>query len=166
MKEIETARLYLRQFTSKDIDDLYAIYSNSEVMKYITQGIRNREETAADLFDIIADWEKHGFGLWAIVDPETNRLIGDGGLRFLDNTSEVEVGYLLAKAYWGKGLATEIAAASIKYGFEVLQLDKIVAVADPKNIASRRVMEKVGMKYQHNIDCGDRELVYYAILKY
>jgi [ribosomal protein S5]-alanine N-acetyltransferase len=166
MQEIETARLYLRQFTSNDFDDLYAIYSNSEVMKYITQGVRNREETAADLLDIIADWEKHGFGLWAIVDRETNRLIGEGGLRFLGNTPEVEVGYVLAKAYWGKGLATEIAAASIKYGFEVLQLEKIVAVADPENIASRRVMEKVGMKYQHNFDYCDRELVYYAILKY
>jgi ribosomal-protein-alanine N-acetyltransferase len=166
MQEIETARLYLRQFTSNDFDDLYAIYSNSEVMKYITQGVRNREETTADLLDIIADWEKHGFGLWAIVDRETNNLIGEGGLRFLDNTSEVEVGYLLVKAYWGKGLATEIAAASIKYGFEVLQLDKIVAVADPENIASRRVMEKVGMKYQHNLEYCDRELVYYAILKY
>ncbi|MGL5058941.1 MAG: GNAT family N-acetyltransferase [Microcoleus sp.] len=166
MQEIKTARLYLRQFTSNDLDELYAIYSNSEVMKYITQGVRNREQTAADLLEIIADWEKHGFGLWAILDRETNRLIGDGGLRFLGNTPDVEVGYLLAKAYWGKGLATEIAAASIKYGFEVLHLDKIVAVADPENIASRRVMEKVGMKYQHNFDCGDRELVYYSILKY
>jgi RimJ/RimL family protein N-acetyltransferase len=59
MQEIETARLYLRQFTPNDLDDLYRIYSDSEVMKYVSEGVRNREETAADLFQIIADWEKN-----------------------------------------------------------------------------------------------------------
>jgi [ribosomal protein S5]-alanine N-acetyltransferase len=160
---IETARLYLRQLTLDDLEDLHVIYSDSEVMKYLSRGVRNREETAVDLLQIIADWEKHGFGLWAVVNKENNQLIGDGGLRFLGDTSEVEVGYVLAKAYWGKGLATEIAKASIKYGFEVLQLKKIVAVADTENIASRRVMEKVGMKYQHNFNYRDRDRVYYSI---
>jgi ribosomal-protein-alanine N-acetyltransferase len=146
-----------------DLEYLHPIYSDSEVMKYVSQGVRNREETAADLLQIIADWEKHGFGLWAVVCKENNQLIGDGGLRFLGDTPEVEVGYVLAKAYWGKGLATEIAAASLKYGFEVLQLKKIVAVADTENIASRRVMEKVGMQYQHNFNYRDRDRVYYSI---
>lgn len=165
MQEIETARLYLRQFTPNDLDELYRIYSDSEVMKYLSEGVRNRAETAADLFGIIADWQKHGFGLWAVVNKQNNQLIGDGGLRFLGKTPEVEVGYVLAKAYWGKGLATEVAAASLKYGFEVLKLDKIVAVADAENSSSRRVMEKVGMKYQHNFDCQGRDRVYYAIAK-
>ncbi|UNU22789.1 GNAT family N-acetyltransferase [Microcoleus vaginatus] len=165
MQEIETARLYLRQFTPNDLDELYRIYSDSEVMKYLSEGVRNREETAADLFQIIADWEKHAFGLWAVVNKENNQLIGDGGLRFLRETSEVEVGYVLAKAYWGKGLASEVAAASIKYGFEVLNLEKIIAVADAENIASRRVMEKMGMKYQHNFDNRARHRVYYSIAR-
>ncbi|MEG4232322.1 GNAT family N-acetyltransferase [Microcoleus sp. Pol11C3] len=156
MQEIETARLYLRQFTPEDLDDLYRIYSDSEVMKYLSEGVRNREETAADLFGIIADWEKNAFGLWAVVNKENNQLIGDGGLRFLAKTPEVEVSYVLAKAYWGKGLASEVAAASLQYGFEVLKLEKIVAVADTANRSSRRVMEKVGMRYQHNLDHSDR----------
>ena len=165
MQEIETARLYLRQFTPDDLDELYRIYSNSEVMKYLSEGVRNREETAADLFQIIADWEKHAFGLWAVVNKQNNQLIGDGGLRFLRETPEVEVGYVLAKAYWGKGLASEVAAASLKYGFEVLKLEKIVAVADTENTSSRRVMEKMGMKYQHNFDDRDRNRVYYSIAR-
>ncbi|WP_293125250.1 GNAT family N-acetyltransferase [Microcoleus sp. bin38.metabat.b11b12b14.051] len=160
-RQIETPRLYLRQFTPEDLDELYRIYSDAEVMKYVSEGVRNREETAADLFQIIADWEKHAFGLWAVVNKENNQLIGDGGLRFLGKTPDVEVGYVLAKAYWGKGLASEVAAASLKYGFEALKLEKIVAVADTDNIASRRVMEKVGMRYQHNLDDCDR--VYYSI---
>ncbi|WP_373537302.1 GNAT family N-acetyltransferase [Microcoleus sp.] len=162
-RHIETPRLYLRQFTPDDLDELYHIYSDPEVMKYLSEGIRNREETAVDLFGIIADWEKHAFGLWAVVNKENNQLIGDGGLRFLGKTSEVEVGYVLAKAYWGKGLAAEIAGVSLKYGFEVLKTEKIVAVAHTENIASRRVMEKVGMKYQHNLDDRDRDRVYYSI---
>ena len=161
MQEIETARLYLRQFTPDDLDELYRIYSNSEVMKYLSEGVRNREETAADLFQIIADWEKHAFGLWAVVNKENNQLIGDGGLRFLRETPEVEVGYVLAKAYWGKGLASEVAAASLNYGFEVLKLEKIGSVAHTENRSSRRVMEKVGMRDQHNFDDSDR--VYYSI---
>ncbi len=165
MQEIETPRLYLRQFTPDDFDDLYRIYSDSEVMKYVSEGVRNREETAADLFGIIADWEKHAFGLWTVINKQNNQLIGDGGLRFLGKTPEVEVGYVLAKAYWGKGLASEVAAASLKYGFEVLKLDKIVAVADAENITSRRVMEKVGMKYQHNFYYRNRDRVYYAIAR-
>jgi len=161
MQKIETSRLYLRQFTPNDLDELYRIYSDSEVMKYLNEGVRNREETAADLFQIIADWEKHAFGLWAVVNKENNQLIGDGGLRFLGKTPEVEVGYVLAKAYWGKGLASEVAAASLQYGFEVLKLEKIVAVANIENRSSRRVMEKVEMRYQHNLEGSDR--VYYSI---
>ncbi|MEG5237886.1 GNAT family N-acetyltransferase [Microcoleus sp. AT9b-C3] len=161
MQEIETARLYLRQFTPDYLDELYRIYSEREVMKYLSEGVRNREETAADLLGIIADWEKHGFGLWAVVNKENNQLIGDGGLRFLGKIPEIEVGYVLAKAYWGKGLASEVAAASIKYGFEVLKLEKILAVAHTENRSSRRVMEKVGMRYQHSLDDFDR--VYYSI---
>jgi ribosomal-protein-alanine N-acetyltransferase len=163
MQEIETPRLYLRQFTPNDLDELYRIYSDPEVMKYLSEGVRTREETAADLFEIIADWSKHAFGLWAVVNKQNNQLIGDGGLRFLGKTPEVEVGYVLAKAYWGKGLATEVAAASLKYGFEVLKLEKIVAVAYTENIASRRVMEKVGMKYQYNFDYREGDRVYYSI---
>jgi len=165
MQEIETARLYLRQFTPNDLEALYRIYSDSEVMKYLNEGVRNREETAADLFQIIADWEKHAFGLWAVVNKQNNQLIGDGGLRLLGKTPEVEVGYVLAKAYWGKGLASEVAAASLKYGFEVLKLEKIVAVADTENRSSRRVMEKMGMKYLHNFDDRDRDRVYYSIAR-
>lgn len=163
MEKIETARLYLRQFTAEDLDELYCIYREQEVMQYLSEGIRTREETADDLCNIVAHWEKHRFGLWAVVNKANHKLIGDGGLRFLDKTPEVEVGYVLEKAYWGKGLATEVTVASLKYGFEVLKLEKIVAVADALNIPSRRVMEKVGMKYQYNFEDRGRDRVYYSV---
>ena len=87
--------------------------------------------------------------IWAVgFHKEDSALIGWSGLSYLEDTGEVEIGYGLAKPYWGRGLASEAAAATIKYGFEQLGLPRIVAIASPDNITSRRVLEKLGMKFE------------------
>jgi ribosomal-protein-alanine N-acetyltransferase len=91
-------------------------------------------------------WKQHGFGRWALIHKPDKKLIGWCGLAPLDKTDEIEIGYGIAKEYWGRGLTTEAAAATIRYGFEELKLNQIVAVAMPENIASRRIMEKIGMR--------------------
>jgi ribosomal-protein-alanine N-acetyltransferase len=101
--------------------------------------------------------------MWAVIHKADGKLIGRCGLCFLDKTPEVELGYLLDKSYWRRGLATEGSHASLKYGFEVIRLEKIVAIAKPENIASRRVMEKVGMKYEKDAYFYNTNVVYYAI---
>lgn len=164
MPEIETPRLRLRHFTLEDLDDLYPIYSDPEVNKYIGKGAKTKDETQAALIKMIQHWQ-HGFGMWAVVHKESSKLIGRCGLCFLDYTSEVELGYALDKPYWNLGLATEGSLASLKYGFEVVELERIVAIARPENIASQRVMQKVGMIYEKNAyfyNCG---VVYYAIAR-
>ncbi|MDJ0519843.1 MAG: GNAT family N-acetyltransferase [Trichodesmium sp. MO_231.B1] len=80
-------------------------------------------------------------------------------------TPEIELGYLLNPAYWYRGLATEAAKASLKYGFEELKLKEIVAVAQPENIASQRVMEKLGMKYEKDANYYQTNVVYYTIFR-
>lgn len=162
MREIETPRMRLRQFTPNDLDDLSCLYSEPDLMRYIGKGIRTKNETQAALFSIIKHYE-HGFGMWAVISKDDGKLIGRCGLCFLDNTSEVELGYLLDKSYWRRGLATEASHASLKYGFEVVKLDRIVAIAKPENIASRRVMEKVGMKYEKDAYFYNTNVVYYSI---
>lgn len=162
MREIETQILRLRKFTLNDLDDLYRLYSDADVMRYIGRGIKTRNETQTALSSLIKHYE-HGFGMWAIIHKADHKLIGRCGLCFLDNTPEVELGYLLDKSYWRKGLATEASIASLKYGFEVVKLEKIVAIAQLKNIASRRVMEKVGMKYEKDAYFYNKDVVYYAI---
>jgi ribosomal-protein-alanine N-acetyltransferase len=92
-------------------------------------------------------WDEHGYGWWAVEPRPERRFIGWCGLQYLPETDEVEVAYLLARAFWGKGLATEGAMASLQYGFEQHQLDTIVAIVHPENIASRRVIEKLGMSF-------------------
>lgn len=164
MPNLETPRLRLRQFTLNDLNDLYPIYSNLEVNKYIGKGAKTKDETRAALMNMIQHWQ-HGFGMWAVVYKESNELIGRCGLCFLDNTSEVELGYALDKPYWNLGLATEGSLASLKYGFEVVGLERIVAIARPENVASQRVMQKVGMSYEKNAYFYDSEVVYYAIAR-
>ena len=162
MREIETPRLQLRQFTHDDLDDLYCLYSNPDLMRYIGKGVRTKNETQTALFSILKHYE-HNLGMWAVIHKADNKLIGRCGLCFLDNTPEVELGYLLDKSYWRRDLATEASHASLKYGFEVIKLEKIVAIAKPENIASRRVMEKVGMKYEKDAYFYNTNVVYYAI---
>ncbi len=166
MPEIETPRLYLRQFSMDDLDDLFAIRSDPEVMRFIGESRPQSLDQVRDaLENVISVWKQHGFGRWAIVHKGDEKLIGWCGLAFLDNTDEIEIGYGIAKEYWGKGLTTEAAVVSIKYGFEDLKLNRIVAVAMPENIASRRIMEKMGMRYEKTGYWYEAELVYYVIMR-
>ena len=162
MDVIETARLHLRQFTLGDLDDLYPIFSDPDVVKYMKTGAPvSREETESALMSIIKHWEQHGFGRWAVVLKETGRLIGYGGLRNLYGTPELV--YLLAKPYWNMGLATELAKACLTWGFEERHFEHIVAVTKPEHAASRRVMEKIGMVYERDATYHYVRVVLYAI---
>lgn len=165
MLEIETVRLHLRQFVVDDLDELYRIYSNPEVTKYVGKGSKSKEETEEALLSMLEHWQQNGFGMWAVINKIDNRLIGRCGLCFMDNTLEVELGYLLNEFYWGQGLATEASLAALKFGFEVLKLERIVAVAMPENFASRHIMEKVGMKFEKNAHYYKNDVVYYSLLR-
>ena len=166
MNTIETARLHMRPFTFNDLDQFALIGSDPEVMRYIGDGRpQYREQTEATLNAIIEHHHRHGFGLWGAIEKASGSLAGFCGLQFLDKTSEVEVGYRLAKRFWGKGLASEGAAASLRYGFEELGLDRIVAVVQPQNIASSRVLEKIGLSYVKVAYYYNTDVKYYAITR-
>jgi RimJ/RimL family protein N-acetyltransferase len=162
MDVIETARLHLRKFTPRDFGDVYPIFSDPEVVKYMKTGAPvSKEETQTALMSIIKHWKKHGFGRWAVVLKETGKLIGYGGLRNLYGTPELV--YLLAKPYWGIGLATELAKACLKWGFEERHFERIVAITKPEHAASRHIMEKIGMVYESDAIYHDIHVVLYAI---
>lgn len=169
MPEIETSRLALRMFKPDDLDDLSRIYADADVMRYLSGHALTREETAGWLHYFISGWEKYGFGWWAVVLKESGELIGHCGLQFIHVTPEVEVTYGLARAYWRMGLASEAARACLRYGFEELMLKRIYALAEPGNIGSHRVMERVGMRYDktefYKDDLYEGDLIYYAIAR-
>lgn len=142
------------------------VFGDAEVMTYISGGKpRTRESTRVGLLRTIEGWRDRGFGLWAVVEKDSGRVIGYCGLIFLENTTEIELAYGLAKSSWGKGFATEAARVSLRYGFEELKLDRIVAVVNPQNAPSQRVLEKLGMRYTKDAHHYDADLMYYEISK-
>ena len=167
MPEIETARLLLRMFTIDDLEDLSRIYADADVMRYLSGHPLTKEETASWLNYFLAGWEQYGFGWWALTLKERGKLIGHCGLQFIHVTPDVEVTYGIEKAYWRRGLASEAAGACLRYGFEELRLDRIYALADPGNVGSHRVMERVGMSYDKTEYYKDNfyegDLIYYSI---
>jgi [ribosomal protein S5]-alanine N-acetyltransferase len=165
--EIETARLRLKQFTDRDLAAYARIYADPEYTRYSPKGAvpqeQAREASRAAYDYFTSHWQQHGFGVWAVCDRAQNKLIGQCGLNCLPDSNEVEVLYRLDRAYWNQGLATEAAKASLKYGFEQVKLDKIVALTLPHHIASRRVMEKAGLHYAKDAHIYGLDVVYYTL---
>jgi len=146
---IETARLILRPFSATDLEPLAEILADPDVVRFLPNSEpRTSSQTEGILNYIHNHWTDYGFGWWAMVHKADQKLVGWCGLKIFDHTSDVELLYLLAKAYWGQGLTTEAAGAALHFGFEELGLKRIVAFAVPENKASTRVMEKVGMQYE------------------
>ena len=163
MTKVETQRLYLRPLQIKDLASLVALYSNPEVVRFLKDGKpRSSQVTEANLKWHIAHWQKHKLGYWAIFDKTTSDFIGCGGL-YLDSSPEVNIGYTIDKAFWGRGIATEVALASLKFGIQQLGFNRVVAVVHPENKASQRVLEKVGLKYEKMVYHNDRSDLYFAI---
>jgi ribosomal-protein-alanine N-acetyltransferase len=136
----------LRAFRPDDLDALAVIYADPEVMRYIRGGVaagpRTREQTAASMDAYAAEWDQHDYGVWAVVSRADGQLLGVCG--FVDRA---EIGYIYGRASWGKGIATEAARACLWYGFERLGYEEIGAGAKRENVASLRVLEKLGMRH-------------------
>jgi len=161
---IETDRLRLRLFRPEDLDPLASMFSDPEVMRYVADGKpAGRDVAEKALTSVIDHWRRLGFGRWAAEDKETRQFVGFGGLRSLFGMPEVV--YHFAPTHWGKGLATELARASLRYGFEEHRFERIVAIAKPENAASIRVMEKVGMHYEMQTSYYDIDVVQYALAR-
>lgn len=151
MKILETERLILRHLTLDDLDALFAIYSNAEVVRFIPDVSTTVEETKEEI-----EWFQHGhpkhpeLGLWATVYKETGQLIGRCGLLpwEINGRSEVEIAYLLDEPFWGQGLATEAAIAIRDYARSQLGLTRLVCLIEAENVASVRVAEKLGMAFE------------------
>lgn len=167
MPTIDTARLRLRPFSPDDAPAYHAaILSDADVMRYLPTGEPLPAAHTGPVLDRIRDhWDQHHYGLWAVIHRADDRLIGHCGLHMLPEGTDVEVAYALAQAYWRQGLAAEAAHASLRYGFETLGLERIIAVAVPANTASLRVMEKIGMTYQGVIPAYATELPCYALAR-
>ena len=156
---VETARLRLRMFRPEDLDAMCDITSDPEVMRYIGHGLPlSRDETGASLANIVAAFRRRGFGRWALEKKAGGALVGYCGLSLGNKEVGVELAYMIARPEWGTGLATEAGRACLRYGFERLGVESIAGLTMHDNWKSRRVLERVGMKYLraarfHGFDC-------------
>lgn len=148
---VETERLILRHFHAFDAGAMERVFGDAEVMRF-GPGVQTREWVRDWLRRCLEDYyRKLGFGPWAVVVKESRAVIGYSGLFYFPSVAgrpEIEVGYRLARPFWGRGYATEAAVAVRDYGFGVLCLPRLVALIDPQNAASIRVAEKAGMRYE------------------
>lgn len=146
----ETKQLILREFQPDDSLELAPILANPQVMKFSITGCLTLGQTQKKIGSFIDSYHQCGFGKWAVILKERSQLIGYCGLAIeaIDGRTEIELGYRLDQSFWGRGLATEAAKAALEYGFNQLKLPRIVAVVEPENIASVRVIKKLEMNHE------------------
>jgi RimJ/RimL family protein N-acetyltransferase len=152
---IDTERLVLRRLREDDLDDFADIFAKDPVMRYSNyQRGLTRAESAELLERLMSHWDEHGFGHWGVAQKSDEILLGYEGLAipfFLPEVlPAVEIGYRLDPSAWGKGYATEAGRAALSYGFETLDLKRIIAIYDVENVRSGRVMERLGMHVERD----------------
>ena len=165
---VETPSMTLRQFIQNDLDALAVILADPQVMRFSLSGPKTIEQTKSLIEGIFLSYEKWGRGLYAVVHKNNQRLIGYCGFfsQQINEQQEIEVGYRLATAYWGRGLATEAALATRDYAFNQLGLTRLISIIEPENIRSIRVAEKIGMRHEKDLSFGDIPVRIYAIQKF
>jgi RimJ/RimL family protein N-acetyltransferase len=143
---LQTERLLIRQMRREDAEALYEMDADPATWEFIgVQPPVSLAWTRERIQRQARHHEVHGFAMWTVIERVHGRAVGECGLQLLEEGPEVELGYKLVGSARGRGIATEAAGACLEAGFEQLGLERIVAVAWPDNVASRRVMEKVGM---------------------
>jgi RimJ/RimL family protein N-acetyltransferase len=152
---LHSERLELRRFSGADLGPLLVAFGDPQVMRFIGAERKPLTGDGVKVLMRTADghWADHGFGLLAVVDRSTGRVVGEAGLQLLEGGPDVELGYTLSRAAWGRGYATEAASAVLRWAFVGLGLERVVAVADPANAASLRVLDKIGMRRLGRRDC-------------
>lgn len=145
---LQTPRLYLRQFTLQDAALLVELNSDPAVLRYLHEPLLQEDEQAKHVLNnIIFPQYQHGLGRWATFLKDGDQFIGWCGLKHLEDRNEIDLGYRFKRNYWGKGYGTEAAHHVLNYGFEELQLTRIVARAHVENAASLAIISKLGMHY-------------------
>ena len=148
---LETARLVIRAFESRDAEAWVAMVNDPEVVRFLPPGPAPTLETFQGVIEARHAMERElGYAMWAVDDKMTGTFVGQCGIRPVDEGAgpEIDLAYHYTRASWDRGYATEAVIAVLGHGLGQVGLDRIMAVAVPENIGSWRVMEKAGMHYQ------------------
>ena len=170
MKEpIETDRLVLRELLFSDVDGLFELESNPNVHLFVgNKPVTHIDECRAYVEFIHQQYKDFGTGRWAVILKETNEFLGWSGIKFITNEINnhkdfYEIGYRFIEKHWGKGYATEAGKAFIDYAFNEMKVDALYAYADAGNENSRKILEKLGLRYVNSFEYEGELEVWYEL---
>jgi RimJ/RimL family protein N-acetyltransferase len=141
---LETERLILRQFRESDTDAYAEMCADAEVMRFLGGRVMNRQEAWRNMAMVLGHWRLRGYGFWAVEEKRTGALVGRVGCWRPEGWIGLEVGWTLARKFWGRGFATEAARASLGYAFGHLNQTRVISLIHPDNLPSIRVAERIG----------------------
>lgn len=162
---IETDRLVLREVSLEDTEDMFRLHSNELVQKYTEEEtVKSKQEMEEAIRQRLQNYPLYGYGRWATFLKHNMQFVGWAGLAYLSEFDEIDLGYRFLPEFWGMGIATEAGRAILDYGFETLNLPRIIAIAVKENNASIRVMEKLDMTFEKYApyEPGGKDVVWYA----
>ncbi|HLE88461.1 MAG TPA: GNAT family N-acetyltransferase [Candidatus Limnocylindria bacterium] len=163
---LETSRLTLRPFREADVAPFWELSQDQEVVRYVNDGrLPTPQETWRAIAGWIGHWALRDYGQWAIEERDSGRLIGRAGIINPAEWPGPEVGYLLGRAWWGHGYATEAARAAIGWGFRVIGFEELISLIDPANTASVAVAVRLGETLRDETDLLGHRVLRYAITR-
>lgn len=160
---IETKRLRLQELTPDDAQHFYDLNADPEVVKYTGDPPFESVESARSFLENYDQYQKYGYGRWAVLLKETGEFLGWCGLKYLPESNETDLGYRFFQKHWGKGYATEAALACVEYGFKNLGLTRIVGRVMKANSASVKVLEKTGLRFAGEFEFQGHPDLYYIL---
>jgi len=165
---VQTERLILRDLEISDAEGIFKLDSDPDVHEFLGKKPIQSIDQAREIIEFIRkQYIKNNIGRWAIIDKTSGDFIGWSGLKYEEGLREdfnyYDLGYRLRKEYWGKGIATESAKASLKYGFEQLSLKEIGAAADVNHIVSNKILKNIGMRFIDRFDYDSQPHNWYKI---
>jgi RimJ/RimL family protein N-acetyltransferase len=151
---VETRNLILRPFTLEDAEAYLPLISLPEIIRYTGDVPASSVDEAREVLRTrpLSDYAVHGYGRMAVIEKASGRLVGFSGLKYLDDLGEVDVGYRFLPDCWGRGYATESARVLMEQGVREHGIRRMVGMVHPGNPASARVLEKLGLRYERDLE--------------
>lgn len=164
MITLTTERLLLRPFRADDIEAYAALCADPEVMRFLgDRGVLGRDDAWRQMAMLVGHWTLRGYGIWALEERATGVLAGRAGLHYPDGWPEPEIGWALARPFWGRGLAYEAARAAMDYAFTQLGWTRAMSLIDSANTRSIRLAERLGERHERDVTVRGHLVGLYAI---
>jgi RimJ/RimL family protein N-acetyltransferase len=160
---IVTERLLLRPFHASDFDSFAKMNADPEVVAFLGNGQPvDRKESWKILAWLIGHWQLRGYGSWAVEETESKCFIGRVGLFYPEGWPGIEIGYVLARPFWGRGYATEAGRVAIIHAFEARKIPRVISLIHPNNRGSVKVAEKLGETFEREMEFNGRTILVYG----